>query len=71
MKKKLVVAAILALATTAYAQLGPFNLGQLGIGNGRNGGGGGESLRDCMVGGARNTATCSIPQFHETFNRAT
>jgi hypothetical protein len=52
MKKKLVFGAILALATTAYAQLGPFDFGQLGIG--RNGGGGGRfnSNRGCIVSGS-------------------
>jgi hypothetical protein len=56
MKKKLVVAAILALATTAYAQFGPIDLGQLGIGRNNGGGGGGFNFTrgTCIVPGARN-----------------
>jgi len=53
MKKKLVVAAILLLATTAYAQFGPLDLGQLGIG--RNGAAGGFRFNNgsCIVPGTR------------------
>jgi len=71
MKKKLVVGAILALATTAYAQFGPIDLGQLGIG-GRNGGGGGGfqfSRGTCIVGGSPNSRgdESSVPR---NINRA-
>jgi len=70
MKRKLVVGAILALATTAYAQLTPLDLGQL-LG-GRNGGGGGffNNNRSCIVGGSPNSRgdESSVPR--EKVNRA-